>query len=153
MLAELAAFNAAFATVKATVSAGADLSRCVKQIGAIVGAKSDLQARANKKKNGFLAKLRGQDSDDFEEFMALERIAEAEKQLKEVMIWVGRPGLWHDWQRFQAEARKERQRQQEEAKRLKEQWIEYFFIGLVVLLILGALVGFVVYVKFLQGST
>jgi hypothetical protein len=142
MLAELAAFNAAFATVKATVSAGADLSRCVKQIGAIVGAKSDLQARANKKKNGFLAKLRGQDSDDFEEFMALE-----------VMIWAGRPGLWHDWQRFQAEARKERQRQQEEAKRLKEQWIEYFFIGLVVLLILGALVGFVVYVKFLQGST
>jgi hypothetical protein len=34
------------------------------------------------------------------------------------MIWAGRPGLWDDWVKFQAQARV--QRQQEEAER--EAW-------------------------------
>ena len=37
--------------------------------------------------------------------MALEQIREQEEQLKQIMIYAGRPGLWHDWQRFQAKAR------------------------------------------------
>ena len=37
--------------------------------------------------------------------MALEKINQHETELKEAMIYTGRPGLWQDWVRFQAEAR------------------------------------------------
>ena len=32
--------------------------------------------------------------------MALEKIREQEEQLKQIMIYAGRPGLWGDWQSF-----------------------------------------------------
>ena len=47
--------------------------------------------------------------------MALEEIKKQETYLKELMIWAGRPGLWDDWAKFQAQARV--QRQQEQAER------------------------------------
>ena len=37
--------------------------------------------------------------------MALEQIREREEELKQMMIILGRPGLWSDWQKFQAKAR------------------------------------------------
>ena len=50
MLAELAAANAAFSVIKSAVQNGADLTRCAKQVGQLVGAKEDLQKKVNKKK-------------------------------------------------------------------------------------------------------
>jgi hypothetical protein len=59
--------------------------------------------------------------------MALEEIKKQEMHLKELMIWAGRPGLWDDWVKFQAQARV--QRQQEEAER--EAWTtEYNNVGM-----------------------
>lgn len=152
MLAELAAFNAAFAVVKQTVSNSGDLARCAKQIGQIVGIKQDLEQKVHKKKNGFLAKIKGETANDFEEFMALESIKEAEKSLQEAMIWVGRPGLWSDWQRFQAEARKERQRQKELAEQRRADIIEYTIAGVAILALILALVGFIWWVLYLRGD-
>ena len=40
--------------------------------------------------------------------MALEELRQKEEELKQIMIYVGRPGLWADWQKFQAQARKAR---------------------------------------------
>ena len=95
MLAELAAANAAFAVIKTAVQNGSDIAKAGSAIAKFVGAKEDLQKKANKKGGG----------NDLEEFMALEQIREQEEQLKQIMIYTGRPGLWHDWQRFQAKAR------------------------------------------------
>ena len=152
MLAELAAFNGAYATIKAALSNGRELSDCIKQIGTIVGAKADLQEKANKRKHGFFAKLKGQTADDLEEFLAREKIKEAEATLQQLMIYTGRPGLWADWQRFQAEARKERIRAREEAEKARERLIEiagYVFAGV---LVLGAIVAFFFYIRWLKGS-
>ena len=41
------------------------------------------------------------------------------------MIYLGRPGLWQDWQRFQAEARKSRRYAEKMAEKRKEELIEY----------------------------
>ena len=152
MLAELTAFNAAFAVVKQTVQNSGELARCAKQIGQIVGIKQDLEQKVNKRKNGFLAKVKGDTANDFEEFMALEQIKEAEKSLQEAMIWVGRPGLWSDWQKFQAEARKERQRQKELADKRREDIIEYTIAGVVILAMILALSGFIWWVVVLKDA-
>ena len=105
MLAELAAANAAFAVIKTAVQNGKDIAAAGSAIANFVGAKEDLQRKASKKGNG----------SDLEEFMALEQIREQEEQLKQIMIYAGRPGLWGDWQRFQAKARIAR-REAEEAR-------------------------------------
>jgi hypothetical protein len=55
--------------------------------------------------------------------MALEKIKEQEKELKQLMIYAGRPGLWEDWQRFQAEARKSRRYAEKMAEKRREEML------------------------------
>lgn len=124
MLAELAAANAAFAVIKKFVSNGRELADCTKAIGDFVTAKDSLQKRGNKKKNSWFGKLSGNTADDLEEFMALEKIRQQEEELKQFMIYAGRAGLWHDWIRFQAQARKRRQQEQADAIRKRQELIE-----------------------------
>lgn len=129
MLAELAAANAAFAVIKQTLANGRELADCGKAIADFVTAKETLQKRGNKKKNSFWHKVGGKAGDDLEEFMALEKIRQQEEQLREAMQLYGRAGLWFDWVKFQAEARKRRQQEQEEHERKRQQLIEVITIS------------------------
>tara|TARA_R100001443_G_scaffold33680_2_gene47558 strand:+ start:7197 stop:7661 length:465 start_codon:yes stop_codon:yes gene_type:complete len=152
MLAEMAAFNAAFAVVKQTVQNSGDLVKCAKQIGEIVGVKADLQDKVNRKKTGFLANLSGKTANEFEEFQALEEVREAEEHLKTLMIWTGRPGLWADWQRFQAEARKQRIKEREELEKRRQQMLKYFgyFIGATTFVV--GFIFLIIWIRYLQGT-
>ena len=129
MLAELAAANAAFSVIKQAVQNSGDIAKAGSAIAKFVGAKEDLQKKASKKGGG----------SDLEEFMALEQIREKEEQLKQFMIYCGRPGLWGDWQRFQAKARIARREAEEAAKRKRKQILEitivtfFFIVGLGIL--------------------
>lgn len=151
MLAELAAFNAAYATVKTVIANGKEISDCMQQLGVIVGAKEDLQKKLNKKRSGFLGRVDTQTANDFEEFAALEKIKEAEQHLKEQMIWAGRPGMWRDWQRFQTEARKRRRAAEEERARRAAKLIEYLGAGAVILGLLGAVGALVIFVLMVRN--
>ena len=135
MIAELAAFNAGFAVVKQFVANGRDLGDAMGAIGQMVGAKEELQKRGEKKKKSVLSVLGGKTENDFEEFMALEKIKQIEKELESMMKLYGRAGLWNDWMRYQAEARKRRRQQALEEQRRKEQMWEYigwFFAATIV---------------------
>ena len=101
MIAELAAFNAAYGVLKEFIGNGKDLSDCFGQIGQMTNAKEDLKARQQKNKKSLF-------SSDIEEFMALEQIAKAEQELQDFMLYHGRAGLWDDFIVFQAKARKAR---------------------------------------------
>ena len=134
MLAELAAANAAFSVIKTAVQNGKEIAAAGNAIAQFVGAKEDLQRKATKKGGG----------SDLEEFMALEQIREQEEQLKQIMIYAGRPGLWGDWQRFQAKARIARREAEEAAIRKRKKIFDitvitiFFVLGLV---IMGAFVA------------
>lgn len=130
MLAELAAINAAFAIIKQTVANGRELADAGSAIADFVGAKENLQARQRKKKNSIFG-------NDFEEFMALEKIKQQEDELRSWMQLYGRAGLWNDWIRFQAQARKKRQAEIEEQKRKREELIE--MISIFALILISAL--------------
>jgi hypothetical protein len=151
MLAELAAFNAAFKIIKTTVSNSGDLAKCISQIGTVVGVKSDLKEKIERKRTGFLGRLKGTTANDLEEFQALEQVRQAEEQLREIMIWAGRPGLWTDWQKYQVEARKRRAAQKEE-ERLRNEAIIFWtgIVGLVVVMV-GGLAGLIYWARFLGG--
>ncbi len=146
MLAELAAANAAFAVIKQCVQNGRELASAGKQISDFVCAKEELTRRKNKKTN------RGYKASDLEEFMALEKIKQNEQQLKEIIIWTGRPGLWNDWQKFLAEARKSRRVQEELAKKRREELTQLFGICLGIAIFVIGMIGIVYWALWLKGT-
>ena len=136
MLAELAAANAAFGVIKSFISNGKDLASCGKQISDFVFAKEQIEKKAKKQR------AKGVRTNDLEEFMALEKIKQQEEELKQIMIYAGRPGLWQDWQRFQAEARKSRRYAEKMAQKRKEELLEMmgYSIAFMALLAFGGMV-------------
>ena len=145
MLAELAAANAAFGIIKNFVSNGKELSGCAKQISDFVFSKEQIEKNLKKKK------AKGVGGADLEEFMHLEKLKQQEEQLKQLMIYTGRPGLWHDWIKFQAQARKDRLAAAEARKRKIEQWIEIAIIVLVCVVGTVGLAALVAWVFYLKG--
>lgn len=132
MLAELSAANAAFAVIKTAVQNSGDLLKAGQAIADFVNAKDSLHQRANKKKNSLFGDPNK--TSDIEEFIALEQIREREEELKQYMIYCGRPGLWNDWIKFQADARVERQRQRKLAEERREEILVWAtIIGAVIL--------------------
>ncbi len=154
MLAELAAVNAAFSVVKQFVANGRELADCFQQISTITNAKEDLKNRHQKKKNSVWSSLSGQTDDDIEEFMALEKIKQAEYELESMIKIYGRAGLWEDWIRFQAEARKRRLKEKDDIRKAAIKRNEYFsyFIGAVVFVVgIYALFAWVMYLVSMGG--
>ena len=152
MLAELAACNAAFSVVKKFVQNGRSIADCAKQIGIIAESKDKLQKKVRKKRTGFMASLKPQLATDLEEFMALESIKEAEADLKQLMIYTGRAGLWDSWLMFQKEARVNRREAEKEAERHKEELMVKVSIGIGVCIFLGGLVGFFYFLLFIKSQ-
>jgi len=142
MLAELAAANAAFAVIKTAVQNGKDIAAAGSAIASFVGAKEDLQKKTQKKGGG----------NDLEEFMALEQIREQEEQLRQIMIYTGRPGLWSDWQKFQAKARVARREAEEEAKRKRKMYFEIAIVTFLLIVGLTILAAIVILALHSQGK-
>jgi hypothetical protein len=107
MLAELALANAAFSVIKEAVANSGDIMAAGESLFKYFDSKAEIQKKAAAKS--------GSDRGDLEEFMALEQLKKQEEELREMMIYQGRAGLWTDWLKFQLEAKKKR----EEAERQK----------------------------------
>ena len=136
MLAELAAANAAFGVIKSFISNGKELASCGKQISDFVLAKESIERKASKQK------AKGVYTSDLEEFMALEELKQKEEELKQIMIYVGRPGLWADWQKFQAQARKAKREQERLEQKRKEELKEIagYATLIIMMLTLGGII-------------
>ena len=143
MLAEILAANAAFAAIKTAIKNGKEIADVASQVGKYVNATEDLRRKGEKKKRAGGA--------DLEEFMHLEKLRQQEEELKQLMIYTGRPGLWHDWIKFQAQARKDRLAAAEARRRKIEQWIEIAIIVLVCVVGTVGLAALVAWAFYLKG--
>ncbi len=143
MLAEILAANAAFAAIKTAIKNGKEIADVASQVGKYVNATEELRRKGEKKRRAGGA--------DLEEFMHLEKLKQQEEQLKQLMIYTGRPGLWHDWIKFQAQARKDRLAAAEARKRKIEQWIEIAIIVLVCVVGTVGLAALVAWAFYLKG--
>jgi len=141
MIAELAAFNAAFGVVKTAITHGRDIASCAKSIGDMIGAQESLRARGEKKKNSIWYSLAGKDTNDFEEFMALEQIKEQRKELLQALQLLGRPGLKDDYLRFEAEARRQRRTDAAESEARASKMVEWS-VGILAVLTAIGLMGY-----------
>jgi hypothetical protein len=148
MIAEIAAANAAFAVIKGALANGKELHQLGSRVFDYFDNKAKIQERVTKKGGG----------SDLEEFMALERLRQQEEELRERMVYAGRPGMWADWQKFQAQAARKRREDAEAAAREKKrraeqlaQLIEYIAIGMASLVLAALLIyGLVIYFKYIR---
>ena len=106
MLVELAAANSAFAVIKEAVQNSGDLMAAGQKLFDFFDNKTAIQKKAN---NG----------GSMEAFAALEQLKTSEAELKRMMIYHGRPGLWDDWLQFQKQAKQRRDAAERAAARDK----------------------------------
>ena len=148
MIAEIAAANAAFAVIKGALANGKELHQLGSRVFDYFDNKAKIQEKATQKGG----------SSDLEEFMALERLKQQEEELRERMVYAGRPGMWDDWVKFQAAAARKRREAKEAAAReaLRRQeslarLTEYIVIGIATLVLVVLIVyGIVMYMLHLR---
>jgi hypothetical protein len=148
MLAEIAAANAAFAVIKGALANGKELHQLGSRVFDYFDNKAKIQENATKKGGG----------SDLAEFMALEQLRQQEEDLRERMVYAGRPGMWTDWLKFQAQAARQRREAKDAAireairRREKlEQMVGYIAIGMAVIVLAALMVGgFIIYMKHLR---
>lgn len=135
MLVELAAANAAFAVIKEAVANGGDIIAAGQHLFSYFDNKSKIQKKANENGN----------KSDMEEFMALEQLKRQEEQLKQMMIYQGRPGLWYDWLKFQSQSKRKREAAEaaEQARKLrvKERILNIFWWTVLGVVLVAWLIG------------
>jgi hypothetical protein len=139
MLAELMLANSAFAIIKEAVQNSGDLMNAGQAIFQYFDSKSAIQKKYEDK-----AKKAG--STDIEEFFALEQLRKQETELREMMQWQGRAGMWTDWLEFQkqAKAKREEARKAElraAAARKAKLWLGLMWAAIVSLMGVLALIG------------
>jgi hypothetical protein len=137
MLLELAAANAAYAVIKEAVTNSGDIMNAGQSLYKFFDSKAELQKKLREKGN----------RSDLEEFGALEQLRKQEEELRIVMQWHGRPGLWDDWLKFQSDAKRKRE-SEERARVLRKQRIigriqDTLWILLIIVLLggLGVIIG------------
>jgi hypothetical protein len=74
-----------------------------------------------------------------EAFAALEQIKNNEAELKRMMVYHGRAGLWDDWLKFQKEAKQRREAEEKaefrrKAARKAKIWLTFMWTAVVALL-------------------
>ena len=96
---------------------------------------------------------------DMEAFWTLQDIAKREREIKDMFIYQGRPGLWDDYCTFIANRKqmRENERKREQAKKLaRKKAIQngflYVAIGIAVLGVVGGAVALLLWLISLKGT-
>ena len=117
----------------------------------MVTAEEELRARGNRKKNGLFSKVMGKAADDFDEFLALEQMAEKRKELESICRLYAPVGTWDRFIEYEARMRKQRKREAEERQRQIAQTIKYISWGLITAFSLGGVAMLYFFTEFLRG--
>ena len=99
MIAELAAANAAYDVVKQTIQNGQEIYEAAEAMAKYFGLKQEIQRKAHE--HGYKS--------DLEAFMAAEQLKAQEEELKQMMVWQGRGGMWEDWLNYQSQMKRSRE--------------------------------------------
>jgi hypothetical protein len=127
--------NAAIGAVKELIGNGQDLMSCGKELGSYFNAKAEIQSKAKQ----------GGSGNELEMFFELEKLKQQEEELKTMMIYQGRGGMWQDWLQFQADQKHLREEEKKQAAlaqaKRKKRIKDALLIGGLVLVVLGLVAG------------
>lgn len=145
MIAELAAANAAFDVIKQTIQNGQEIYAAGEALAEYFGLKNEIQKKAHE--HGYKS--------DLQAFMAAEQLKAQEDELKQMMIYQGRSGMWNDWLAFQAQMKQSREDEEKARKQAiikrRKKLIDGLMIGGVVVAALCAL-GIIIWIFVLLAN-
>ena len=146
VLETMAGINAAYSIIKKTLENGRELHDCASAISNFAVGKSDVEAHHKAEQNSFWNKLAGKDASDLASFMHQEKVRRMEENLREYMQLYGRGGMWSDYQKYCAEARKQRLKAKEDKIKARKKLIDIITKSL-----LGVFISFVVISAIVMG--
>lgn len=142
-LAVIGAANAAISQVKTLIGHGQDISAMGRQLGAILTAEETLKAQGERKKRSLFSAALGKDESSFEEFLHLDKLKQARKEIESHMRLYGRPGLYDDWVKFQAQERVRKREEAEQQAKARAFLMEIFQWFVVIAIVLSGCAGLV----------
>ena len=142
-LAVIGAANAAIGQVKTLIGHGQEISAMGRQLGAILTAEETLKAQGERKKKSLFSAAMGKDENSFEEFLELDKLKQARKEIESHMRLYGRPGLYDDWVTFQAQERVRKRQEAEEQAKARAFLMEIFQWFIVIVIVLGGCAGLI----------
>ena len=151
MLAELAAANAAYATISKFTADGKEISDTLAPLKNLVGSEDEFKALGNRKKDGLFSKVMGKSSDDFDEFMALEQIAEKHKELESMCRLYAKRGTCDKFIAFEGKMRVQRKQEAEARQRQIAATIRYISWGVIAAISIGGFALLYFFKEFLRG--
>jgi hypothetical protein len=150
MIAEIAAANAAFQVIKSAIKNSGEIASAGKAVIDYFSATSKIEVK----------KTPARKRSDLEEFLALEQLRKQEQELKELLIYSGRPGLWDDFQAFRVKARQQREAEEREVlrkqlaeKARKKKLLENIMLTLWMIVLVVTLLGIAVLALYLFLET
>lgn len=134
MIAELAAANAAYDVIKQSIQNGQEIYEAAEAMAKYFGLKQEIQRKAHE--HGYKS--------DLEAFMAAEQLKAQEEELKQMMIYQGRGGMWNDWLQYQAQMKRSREEAEREAIRAQQKRKQVLIDGSIIALAVATAIGAVV---------
>ena len=138
--------NTAIGAVKEMINNGGDLMSCGKQLGTYFDAKAKIQLNANSSGSG----------SDLELFFALEKLKQQEAELKQLLIYSGRAGMWQEWLQFQSsqkQKRKDDKKGIEDKRANRNRVIKEWGVGIAVTLATLSAIGICGYILYWVVTT
>lgn len=145
--AALSAANAAFSAIKKGVAVGQDIENMAGTLGKWMGAVSDIKkAEEMNRKPPLFKKLFASGSveeEAMEIFMAKKKAEDMREQLRQIIIYSRGMSAWQELLKTEADVRKRRQKMIYDQKERQKKLIDGILIGVLVLVLAGALIGFI----------
>ena len=149
--AALSAATTAFNAIKKGVSVGQDIENMAGTLGKWMGAVSDIKkAEEMNKKPPLFKKLFAAGSVEEEAmqiFMAKKKAEDMREQLRTLIIYSRGMNAWNELLRTEADVRKRRQKMIYDQKERQKKLIDGILIALLILVLTGAVVGFIMLLK------
>jgi stress response protein SCP2 len=131
MIAELAAANAAYDVIKQSIQNGQEIYEAAEAMAEYFGLKQKIQQKAHE--HGYKS--------DLEAFMAAEQLKAQEEELKQMMVWQGRGGMWEDWLNYQSQMKKSREEVEIEKAKARAKRKQVIIDGSIIALAIGTAIG------------
>lgn len=138
--------NVAIGAIKELIGNGKDLTDCGKELTTYFTAKSKIQLNASSSGSG----------DDLKLFLSLDKLKQQEYELKQLMIYTGRSGMWNDWIRFQNSQKKQRDNDKQQIalkKASRRKKIVDWTIGIAVAIAALSAIGLCFYILYWVVTT
>ena len=151
VVAAVSAATGAFNTIKAGFAAGREIESMAGDLSRWMGSVSDInKAEQYNKKPPLFKKLFAAGSIEEEAmqiFMAKKKAEDMRNELKQIISFTRGPNAWEELLKTEADIRKNRQKLIYDQKERQKKLIEYILIGILVLIMAGAFIGFLFILK------